>query len=388
MLLTMIHHTMPTWIEINQRAFEHNVTAYKKLIGPSVDLAVVVKSNAYGHGLVEVGTLCQQNNQVQWLCTSSLSEAYTLRCHGVTKPILVMSLVDADPTQAIMHTIDLMVYTKTMLDTLNILGASLHRPAQVHIKIDTGMSRFGLLNHEAHELVMYALQLPYISVRGVYTHLSESDNEDETFTREQLAEFSQIIQMLKQQNIHIPFIHASNSAGTATLSNSHFNLVRIGAGAYGLWASPTIKAKIQVRVPGFDLKPVMTWKTTIMDMRTIPADKYVGYRRTHQTTQATRMGIIPVGYYEGYDRRLSNKGITVIVDENQEIRYAPIMGRICMNISMIDITNCTADVGSTVILLGDYDQIRAGDTANRIESFNPREITTRLNPLIPRVIVP
>lgn len=384
----MIHQTVPTWIEISQRAFEHNVATYKKLIGPSVNLAVVVKSNAYGHGLTEIGTLCQHNPHVQWLCTSSLSEALTLRAQGITKPILVMSLIDADPAQAIMHDIDLMVYTKTMLTTLNTIGALLKRPAQIHIKIDTGMSRFGVRNQEILDLITYALQLPYITVRGVYTHLSESDNEDETFTREQLAEFDQIIQTLKTHAISIPTIHASNSVGTATLSSSHFNLVRIGAGAYGLWASPTSKAKIQATIPHFDLQPVMTWKTTIMDVRTLPADTYVGYRRTHQTQQTTRMGIIPVGYYEGYDRRLSNKGITVVIDGNQEIQHAPIMGRICMNISMIDITSSAADVGSTVILLGDYDQVRAGDIADRIESFNPREITTRLNPCIPRVVVP
>ncbi|MFI5332744.1 MAG: alanine racemase [Candidatus Babeliales bacterium] len=384
----MIHTTMPTRIEISQRAFEHNVATYKKLIGPSVNLAVVVKSNAYGHGLTEIGKLCQQSAHVQWLCTSSLSEALTLRAQGITKPILVMSLIDADPAQAIMHDIDLMVYTKTMLTTLNNIGALLKRPAHAHIKIDTGMSRFGVRNQEILDLITYALQLPYITVRGLYTHLSESDNEDETFTREQLAQFDHIVHMLKTHTISIPIIHASNSTGTANLMHSHFNLVRIGAGAYGLWASPTSKAKIQATIPHFDLQPVMTWKTTIMDTRTLPAHAYVGYRRTHQTTQPTRMGIIPIGYYEGYDRRLSNKGITVIAENDQEISYAPIMGRICMNISMIDITNSTADIGSTVILLGDYDQVRAGEIADRIESFNPREITTRLNPLIPRIIVP
>jgi alanine racemase len=156
--------------------------------------------------------------------------------------------------------------------------------------------------------------------------------------------------------------------------------VRIGASAYGLPPSPAIQKTI-------DLKPIMTWKTTIMDVRTLPANTPVGYRRTHQTTQSTRMGIIPVGYYEGYDRRLSNKGITAIVENDGAINYAPIMGRICMNVSMIDITKSNADVGSTVVLLGDYDQTRAADIANRIESFNPREITTRINPLVRRIIV-
>lgn len=382
-----MNHTLSTWIEINSRAFEHNVAAYTKLIGPSVMLAVVVKSNAYGHGLIEIGTICEKIPNVHWLCTSSLSEALTLRSHGVTKPILVMSLIDADPAQAILHGIDLMVYTKTMLNTLNIIGASLNRTAYVHIKIDTGMSRFGLFEHEALDVISYALSLPHVCVRGLYTHLSESDNEDESFTRQQLDEFSQLVHTLKKRNIHIPITHASNSTGAATLTHSHFNLVRIGAGMYGLWASPNIKTKIQATFPSFDLKPVMAWKTHIMDIRTIPAHSYVGYRRTHQTAQTTRMGIIPVGYYEGYDRRLSNKGITITSPEENHA-YAPIMGRICMNISMIDITASDAHLGSTVVLLGDYDQVRAGDIAERIESFNPREITTRLNPLITRIIIP
>lgn len=376
----MIYQSFPTWIEISQHAFEHNVATYKKLIGSCVSLAVVVKSNAYGHGLIEIGTLCEQSSHVQWLCTSSLSEALILRAHGITKPILVMSLIDADPSEAIAHNIDLMVYTKTTLAALQKIGASLQRSAQVHIKIDTGMSRFGILNHEALDLIRYAHTLPFISVRGLYTHLSESDNEDATFTQQQLATFTRSIDTLKEHGFSIPLVHASNSAGTATLNNSHFNLVRIGAGAYGLWATPTIKA--------LGLQPVMTWKTTIMDIRTLPADSYVGYRRTHQTKKTTRMGIIPIGYYEGYDRRLSNKGITVIADDGQPIAYAPIMGRICMNISMIDITESNAEIGSPVVLLGDYEQVRASDIAHTIESFNPREITTRLSPLIKRIIIP
>lgn len=376
----MMNLTTPTWIEINQHAFEHNIAQYKNLLGSRVALGVVVKSNAYGHGLREIGSLCQQNNAINWLCISLLSEALALRAQGVTKPLLVMSIIDADPAEALAQSIDLMVYTKPMLATLNTIGQSLKKKAPVHIKIDTGMSRFGIRNHEALDLITYALQLPYITVRGLYTHLAEADNDDETFTRQQLAAFNQVVRELKQRTIHIPFIHATNSAGSLTLANNECNLVRIGAGAYGLPPSPAIQKIV-------NLKPVMTWKTTIMDVRTLPADTPVGYRRTYQTSKPTRMGIIPVGYYEGYDRRLSNKGITAVIDTNELRAHAPIMGRICMNVSMIDITHSNADVGSTVVLLGDYDQTRADDIANRIESFNPREITTRINPLISRIIV-
>ena len=136
----MMNLTPPSWIEFNQRAFEHNITRYKKLIGSGVHLGVVVKSNAYGHGLIEIATLCQQNNQVEWLCTSSLSEALILRSHSITKPILVMSIIDADVADAIIHSVDLMVYTKAMLTALNNIGKKLNKKAHVHIKVDTGMS--------------------------------------------------------------------------------------------------------------------------------------------------------------------------------------------------------------------------------------------------------
>lgn len=372
-----------TWIEISASAFEQNVGTYRALIGPKTNLGVVVKSNAYGHGIKEIGTLCERSSQVQWLFTTSLSEALTLRACGVTKPILALCLIDDDPALAITHNIDLMAYEIPTLNELNALAKKLGKKIAVHIKIDTGMSRFGLYKNQAIDVIRHARSLPHIELRGLYTHFSESDNEDQQFTQSQLITFQQFLNDLAKTGIAIPIKHAGNSAAAAALPGSHFDVIRLGAGAYGLWPSEFIKSQAAERVHNVQLKPVMTWKTKLLETRQLPAESCVGYRRSFKTNTQTTLGILPVGYYEGYDRRLSNKG-TILING----KTAPIIGRICMNVCMADLTGIDAKPGDEITLLGDHATVSAPGIATTIESYNPREITTRINPTVPRIVVP
>ena len=390
------------WIEISKSALEHNLRVYKQAIGVDKLMGCVVKSNAYGHGIVEVARICQETGAADWLFTATLSEALLLRAQGITLPILVMYFIDEDPRLAIENNIHLIVSDKEMLEELNVCSKSLHdqehmnsekllnsekqinKRFKVHIKIDTGMSRFGFLPSESLELVKYARSLPGIEVTGIYSHLAQAAAADQSYSIEQQAQFCAVIEKLKEEGIQIPFKHLTSTGGTTALSQKYTNIVRVGLGCYGWWPSIANKELTQKNFPEFELKPVLTLKTKIYQIRQLEAGKYVGYDSTHKTVGPTRIAVLPVGYYDGYDRRLSNKGLVLI--NNQ---YAQVIGIVAMTTILADITSIAdAKVGDEVALIGNYERITPTQIAHDIGSFNAREILTRLNPLIPRIIVP
>ncbi len=373
--------TPHTWIEINKQALEHNFKMYKQFIGNKL-LGAVVKSNAYGHGIVEVSRVAQESIYVDWLFTATLSEALLLRANGISKPILVIYFVDADPAQLLVHDIATMVSDMQTLKELNELGVSHGKKCKIHLKVDTGMSRFGFLPHEMVDVARYAVSLPGITVEGIYTHLAQAANIDQSFNREQENSFSKVIGDLAQEHISFPYVHISNSAGSTALDTPYTNLVRIGLGMYGWWPSASNKEITQEKMPDFDLKPVLSFKTKIFQIRKIDADRFVGYDRTYKTTKPTTIAVLPVGYFDGYDRRLSSKGILLIRGQ-----YASVIGIIAMTTTLVDVTHIPdAQVGDEVVLIGDYEKITPTQLANVMGSFNPREVLTRLNPSIPRIL--
>jgi alanine racemase len=375
-----------SWIEISKSAFERNVQQYTSIVGPHVNIAAVVKSNAYGHGLLKIAQLCQENKHINWLCTANLSEALILRCHGITKPILAMSAIDADLQDAIINNIDLMVTDRATITMLNTVAQQCNKKAAIHIKIDSGLARFGFTVNEALAVIQYASTLSHINLRGLFSHFAESDDADTRYTQQQLQQFRSVVATLEKHALTIPYIHISNSAAISSLAQGHFNFVRAGAGIYGLEPSPQTIAHAISAYPDFKLTPVMSWKTKLIAIRTVPANQSVGYSRTYTTQGSTRLGILPVGYYDGYDRRLSNKGMVLV--HSATPAYAPVIGRVCMNATMIDLSLLPhSAIGDEVTLLGNHEQIQAHALANTIESYNPREITTRINPLIQRIVV-
>lgn len=366
-----------SWIEIDKKAFEHNVSQYKNIIHPAALLAVI-KSNAYGHGIELIAKQCDQLNPVDYIGVVTLQEALHLRSIGIKKQLLVLSIVIGDLQEAIAQNIDLIAYDFDTILELNALGKILNKKARIHIKIDTGLSRLGLRDTDIVQFIADAHQLPFIQIRGIFTHLADSESEDPTFTNHQIEQFDRLIKHLEERGVNIPFKHAACSAAASAHTKSRFNLVRVGIGLYGLWPSPENKKMTLIQQPSFSLQPVLTWKTKIIQIKDIPAGSYIGYDRTHQVTQATRIAIIPVGYWDGYDRRLSNKGHVLI--NNQ---HAPILGRIAMNLSVIDVTGLTITQNDEVTLLGNHPGITADDLAQHCNTIN-YEIVTRINPLLPR----
>jgi len=372
-----------TWLELSRSALEHNIACYKKRIGDQTMLGVVVKSNAYGHGLLQVGGVCETNNHVSYLCTANALEAIALRQAGITKPIVALYFLNTDPENIVLHDIDMVIYDYETAALLSMYSKKHNKNAYVHIKIDTGLSRFGFLADMALDVIMRIAQLPHIIIRGITTHFSQSDKEDQTFTRQQLGLFCELITKLEQHGLNIPIKHTANSTAVLGIPDTFHNLVRVGAGIYGILPRHILER----HADSITLKQPLTWKTRIIYTKKIPAHSSVSYDRLHVTNRETIIGILPVGYYEGYDRKLSNNGY-VLMQVNGQPVYAPVLGRVAMNLTIIDITDIPAPhVGDEVILMGDFDHVRASDLAHRIGSTNPREITTRLPTQIPCVVI-
>jgi alanine racemase len=371
-----------TWIEISKNSLIHNLKMYKQAIG-NQSLGAVIKSNAYGHGILETAKICQQSGYTDWLFVATLSEALQLRKNGITLPILVIYFIDEDPAVAALENIELMIADLDSAKELNEIGNAIHKKIKVHLKIDSGMSRFGFLPNEALAIIKEIMNLQWIQITGIYSHLAQAANPDQSFNLEQQENFYTVLDALEKESIHIPYKHLSNSAGSTSLNQSRTNLTRVGLGIYGWWPSQANKELTQSKFSDFELKPVLAFKTRIAQIKKIPEGKTVGYDRTYKTTAPTTIAVLPVGYFDGYDRRLSSKGILLV--RNQ---YAPVIGIIAMTSTIIDITHIPeAKIGDEVTLMGNYEQITPTHIANVIGSFNAREMMTRLNPLLPRIVV-
>jgi alanine racemase len=374
------HRVRPhAWVEIDSSAFNHNIAQYKSVIAPAL-LAPVIKSNAYGHGIELMATLCEQNNQVDIVAVVALSEALLLRTIGIQKPILVLSIIDEDLEHAIVHNIDVVVFDLASAQELDRIGKALNKKANVHIKVDTGLSRLGVHENSALSFIETVHRLSHITVRGIFTHFASSESTDQAFTNQQIDRFNFIVDHAAIRGIHIPLRHTSCSAATTANSRSHHTMARMGIGLYGLWPSQENKLMTQQMYPHFVLRPVLTWKTRIILTKEIAAGSYIGYDQTFRADKTMRIATLPVGYWDGYDRRFSNKGVVLINGT-----LAPVVGRIAMNLTMVDVTHIPAAVGDEVSLLGAHAGITADDLAHQCDTIN-YEIVTRINPLTPRVV--
>ncbi len=382
----MTSYPLRTWVEIDQEAFNHNIALYHAILAPQgIGIGVVVKSNAYGHGILEIAHLCQINNHVSYLFVVMLSEALALRDAGITKPILVMGIIDQDPTLAILNNIDLLVYNRSIIENLHTVAERIGKIVTVHLKIDTGLSRLGVAPSEAIDIARHIKTLPFMQLQGISSHFAESNNENLEFTHLQLSRFNHLLHELEQNNINIPVRHMANSAASSTLTMPSLNMVRIGAGALGLPSSAITTERTHEHYPPFSIKPVLSWHTRIINIRTIAAGNFVGYDRTYTTTKETTIALLPIGYGDGYSKRLSNKGYVLLKKQHQ---FAPVIGRVAMNLTTIDITSLdNVHEGDEVIVLGKEEQISASTLARLTEGFNTREITVQINQSICRKII-
>lgn len=368
-----------SWIEINRDAILHNISSLKKLIN-NRHLALVVKGNAYGHGALCISRIADQSDMVDFLCTATLQEALALVHNKIKKPILVLGIIDADLHAAAHTSISFLVSELDTIYQLQCVGMNTQHIFDIHLKIDTGLSRLGAWPEHVANIVHKIKNYSHIRLVGLCTHFTQPFIDDPAYAKLQWQRFYNVI-----QNFTIPFsfIHAANSAGALISECENTNLFRIGLSFYGLWPSQKIQTLAQQHAPWLALKPAFSWKTRIMLCKEVPANTPVGYACSFVTTKTTRIAVLPVGYADGYDFRLSNKGLVLINGQ-----LAPIIGRICMNMCMVDVTDIPgATTGTLVTLVTDHPGISLKDISTLLGYDNVRIFLATLASHLPRIEV-
>jgi len=373
----------PTWCEVDRAALAGNVGAFRALVGREVLLAPAVKANAYGHGLTLAARAFLEGG-ADWLCVHALYEARELRGAGIDAPLHLLGPLDpGGAAEALSLGCRVVLYDPATLDAL-ASAAGPDRPARVHLKVETGTQRQGLPPAEALALGRRAAGLEHVEVEGACSHFANvEDTTDHTYARWQLAVFDEFLGAAAAAGLDLRLSHFSNTAAALLWPETWYDLVRLGIGAYGMWPSNETKvaAALAGRLEAVRLVPALTWKTRIAQLKEVPAGEYLGYGLTYRCTHPTRIAVLPVGYYDGYDRRLSNQAHVLVAG-----RRAPVRGRVCMNLTMCDVTDVPeARVGDEVVLLGRSGEevIPAELLAGWIGTIN-YEVTTRIHERVPR----
>ena len=362
-----------TWAEIDLEAIRKNVRSFVRHVGSTVQVMAVVKANAYGHGAVPVARAALEAGATR-LAVHRLTEGIELRQAGIDAPVLVMGYTPPAGASAFVGW-DLTPSTITpeFAQALSASAAAQGKTMPVHVKVDTGMSRYGLLSAEVVPFLQAARALPGIRVEGLFTHFATADASDQTWVRQQIAEFDQVIAAIRNTGMDIPIIHAANSATTMKLPEAHYNAVRPGIAMYGMKPSSEWE-------PVFELHPALTLKSTVSRVRELPVGAGVSYGRTFVTGRPTTAALVPVGYGDGYHRILSNKGIVLVHGQR-----APIIGRVCMDQFVIDVTGIPGvQQNDEVVLVGQQgaERVSAEEVGRLAGSIN-YEVTTGL---LPRVV--
>lgn len=380
-----------SWCEVDAGALEHNARAFKGRVGDK-RLGVVVKADAYGHGLTVAANAFVRGG-ADWLIVNAVHEAVSLRQAGFALPIYVVGNVPAFQCEsAVAHDLRVVLYDREVAHALAAAARRLGKVARVHLKIETGNHRQGLELEDALALGRHVReQLPELELEGLSTHYADiEDTTDHRFAMAQVERFEGAVRAFREAGFAVPVPNTANSAATILWPRTHGELVRVGLAAYGLWPSTeTYVAALALPEQregrgGFlpELLPALSWRARIVQVKWVPAGAWIGYGRTYRCTHPTRIAIVPVGYHEGYDRRLSNLAHTLVHGMR-----APVRGRICMNMLMIDVTDATeAAVGSVVTLLGrdGEERVSAEDLARWCSTIN-YEVVSRIHPVIPRI---
>lgn len=361
------------WAEIDLAAVEHNIREIKKKIHGGAKFCAVVKADAYGHGAVPVANVALKLG-ASYLAVAMLSEAIELREAGITAPILILGPTPEDEAKELVdYGITPAVFTLSLAEAISREAQRQQKTAKVHLKIDTGMSRIGVRPEAAGELGAAIAALPGIELEGVFSHFALADSRNKDYAKEQLARFELAIAKLKEKGIEIPLKHLANSAATLEMPETHFDMVRMGVIIYGLWPSAEVEHVV-------DLKPAMKVKGHLALVKTMHPGETIGYGRTYTVAKESRIATLPIGYADGYIRALAGKAAVEFADG----RRAPVVGRICMDQCMLDVTGIAeAKEGSEVVIFGS-DTLTADEVAEWLGTIN-YEVVCLMSPRIPRI---
>ena len=364
---------------IDLDAICHNINEVKRVIGPEVKVMPVIKADGYGHGAVPIAKELNKIG-VDAFAVAILEEGITLRNHGIKQPIVILGYTsEYQYSSLIQYEIEPTVFCYEMAESLSKIASALGKDAKVHIKLDTGMNRIGFKpTKESLEIVKKISELPNIKIEGIFTHFACADEADKTSASKQKAEFDKFIRWLLEEGIDIPVKHVSNSAAIIDMDSWRMDMVRSGIITYGLYPSEEVAKNV------LDLRPAMELKTHIVHVKEIEAGEGISYNHTFVTKRKTKVATIPVGYADGYPRALSSKGRVLIRGQ-----YAPIIGRICMDQFMVDVTEIEGvSVMDDVTLIGTdgEHQISVEEIANITGTIN-YEIVCDISKRVPRVYI-
>ena len=373
---------MKSWIELNAKNLEHNLGIFKKKAKNSKVL-FTVKANAYGHGLRDIVSITKNLDSFDYYGVDSIFEAKSVKEIDNKKNILILGWCDEDELeQAINEEIEFVVSSPEYLKKATEVASKLKKRGKVHLKVETGTSRLGT----DPEVLLRAIEdfpIKNLEIKGIYSHFANiEDTTDHSYARNQLKIFNDFLAKLKTNNF---LKHFSCSASALLFPETYFDMVRVGISAYGFWPSKqTYVSFAEKNGEEIELKPVLSWFSKVAQVKDVDRGTYISYGLTYKTFNKSQIVVIPVGYYDGYNRGLSNISKVIINGEG-----APVRGRVCMDMFMVEVTHINSvREGDKVILIGEENGERVSlDYLADISGTINYEFVSRLNPMIPRFIV-
>jgi alanine racemase len=365
--------------QVSINAIRYNCRQIKKILSKETDLMAIVKADGYGHGATEVATILQEEG-VNSFAVAIASEGEQLREAGITAPILVLGYTPATDIEVLIkNDLTQTLFSYEMAQFISKEAQKFGKTVNIHIKVDTGMGRIGFLaDPKSIEEIKKISMLPCLNVEGIFTHFSTSDEEDRSYTKNQISIFLGFLKELHEVGIQIPIVHASNSAATMVHEAARFHLVRTGIILYGYYPSSYLQEKV------IDLKPAMTLKSQVVHVKELPENHYISYGRKYCTKEKTKIATLPIGYADGYPRKLSNQGRVLIRGE-----YAKIVGTICMDQFMVDVSHIEGvSVGDEVVIIGEQGgkSISIEEIASLADTIN-YEVMCMIGKRVPRIYV-
>ena len=367
-----------TWAEVDLDAIAHNMREIRKITNPNAQIMAVVKADAYGHGFMETARTLLENGADR-LAVAVLQEGKQLRSRGVDVPVLILGASSAEDAEDLINfDITPNVFDYEFAKALSYEAEKKEKVTKIHIKLDTGMTRIGFVaddsdNKNIVDEIIKISKLPYIEIEGIFSHFSTSDEYDEAYTRMQFRRFMNVVDGLEEQGLHIPIKHICNSAGIMMYPEMHLDMVRPGVILYGMYPSNEVdKSRLT-------LIPAMTLKSRITLVKSVDEGRGVSYGKEYITDRTTKIATVPIGYADGYLRKIAQNGVMMVNGVK-----TPIIGRICMDQCMIDVTNVhNIDKGDEAVIFGKED-ITIDSLAEWLDTIN-YEVACVIGKRIPRI---
>jgi len=377
------------WAEIDLKTIAHNIRELRRITNPKARLMSVVKANAYGHGIIEVARQSIENG-TEALGVAHIEEGIQLRKAGINAPVLILSYTLPEQSKELIEfNLTQTVYSYETAKSLSEAASAYGKKIKVHIKVDTGMGRLGLLPNQLRlskynkkikdgsvSEVESIFRLPMLELEGIFTHFATADKADRTYANNQLEIFMDFLNELRLAGIEIPVNHAANSAAIINMPEAHLDMVRAGISIYGLYPSEEVDRSI------IELKPAMELKTKIIHIKKVPAGFKVSYGITYETEKPTTIATVSIGYADGLNRLLSSNGRMLVCGQS-----APIVGRVCMDLTMLDVGNIPeAAIGEEVVVFGKQGNasITVDEIASAINTIN-YEVVSTIMERVPRI---